>query len=165
MSDHHHGARPAGPVPELHTITGHHQPAPFYLTADMFGGLPVEVVAAELSELVGRPVADRHTHEIDEVYLLLSPTQGAAVIEIDAGGAVHRLRSPGAFLVPTGTEHRFVTVQAERGSLCLGVLIGRETAGTRTLVRGWATDRMPGDQSGVNISSAIHTTVQPGQGT
>lgn len=58
-------------------VAGHHQPAPFYLTADMFGGLPVQLAGGELSAMVGKPVAAPHTHPVDELYLLVSPNKGA----------------------------------------------------------------------------------------
>src|SRR5439155_8420240 len=50
-------------------VAGHHQPAPFYVTADMFGGLPVQLAGGELSTLVGKPVAAPHVHDVDELYL------------------------------------------------------------------------------------------------
>jgi hypothetical protein len=119
----------AGPtrvaLPVLRDVPGHHRPAPLYLTADMFGGLPVEVAAAELSNLVDRPVAELHRHDVPEVYLLLSPTPGEAEIEIELDGESHRLVSPGAFMVPAGSEHRFTTRRAAPGSWCLGLLIDR----------------------------------------
>jgi hypothetical protein len=115
-------------LPILREVAGHHRPAPFYLTADMFGGSPVELVAAELSDLVGVPLADLHTHPVPEVYVLLSPAPGDAEIEVELDGERHRLVSPATFLVPAGARHRFVTRRAAPGSWCLGLLLGDERA-------------------------------------
>lgn len=103
---------------------GHHQPAPFYLTSEMFGGLPFQLAGGELSGLVGKPVAEPHTHEVDEIYLLVSPNPGGARIEVLLEGRRHELASPAAMRIPAGREHCFLTLQAEPGSYCFGVLIG-----------------------------------------
>jgi mannose-6-phosphate isomerase-like protein (cupin superfamily) len=113
-------------LPVLRHVEGHHRPAPFYLTADMFGGLPVELVAAEVSGLVDRPLAEVHRHTVPEIYVLLSRTPGEAEIEVELEGQLHKVVSPGVFMVPAGARHRFVTRRAAPGSYCLGVLIGDE---------------------------------------
>ncbi|MGA8116146.1 MAG: cupin domain-containing protein [Actinocatenispora sp.] len=119
--------------PEIHTalpiplaVAGHHQPAPFYLTADMFGGMPVQIAGGELSGLIGKPVADPHTHPVDEIYFLISPTPGAATIEVRLDGERHTLTSPAVMRIPADSEHCFLTLEAERGSYCFGVLIGSQ---------------------------------------
>ncbi|MFG1892309.1 cupin domain-containing protein [Micromonospora sp. NPDC049051] len=110
-------------LPLFRQIPGHHAPTPFYLTADMFGGLPVEVAGGEISDKVGKPVAAPHTHEVPEIYLLMSPTPGGAVIDVVADDKHYTLTSPAAFFIPAGTVHHFVTRSAEPGSYCLGVLL------------------------------------------
>ncbi|MGA4847521.1 cupin domain-containing protein [Streptomyces sp. G5(2025)] len=105
-------------------VAGHHQPAPFYLTADMFGGLPVQLAGGELSTLVGKPVAAPHTHEVDEIYMLVSPNKGGARIEVQLDGERYELTSPAVMRIPAGSEHCFLTLEAEVGSYCFGVLIG-----------------------------------------
>jgi hypothetical protein len=105
-------------------IAGHHEPAPFYLTAEMFGGLPIQLAGGELSALVGKPVAAPHTHDVDELYLLVSPNRGGARIEVLLDGRRHELTSPAVMRVPAGSEHCFLTLEAEVGSYCFGVLIG-----------------------------------------
>jgi mannose-6-phosphate isomerase-like protein (cupin superfamily) len=118
-------------VPVLRQVEGHHRPAPFYLTADMYGGIGVELVAAELSELVDRPLADVHRHAVPEIYVLLSRRPGEAEIEIELDGDLHRVVSPGVFFVPAGARHRFVTRRAAAGSYCVGLLLGDETEADR----------------------------------
>lgn len=115
-------------LPIFRQIPGHHSPTPFYLTADMYGGLPLEVAGGEISELVGKPVAAPHTHEVPEIYVLLSPKPGGAVIDVVADDEHYTLTSPATFYIPAGTVHHFVTRAAEPGSYCLGVLL---TAGDR----------------------------------
>jgi quercetin dioxygenase-like cupin family protein len=115
-------------VPVLRDVAGHHRPAPFYVTSDMFAGVPVELVAAELSALADVPLADLHTHPVPEIYVLLSPVPGEAEIDVEVDGETHRLVSPATFLVPAGARHRFITRRAAPGSWCLGVLLGGENA-------------------------------------
>jgi hypothetical protein len=114
-------------LPLLRQITGHYAPTPFYLTAEMFGGLPIEVAGGEISDKVGIPVAEPHTHKVAEIYLLLSPEPGGAVIDVIADGLKHTLTSPATFYIPAGTVHHFVTREAQQGSYCLGILLGSES--------------------------------------
>jgi hypothetical protein len=110
-------------LPILRQIAGHFGQTPFYLTAGMYGGLPVELAGGEISDKIGKPVAAPHTHEVPEIYLLLSPTPGGAVIDVVADGKEYTLHSPATFFIPAGTVHHFVTRAAEPGSYCLGLLI------------------------------------------
>jgi hypothetical protein len=110
-------------LPILRELAGHHAPVPFYLTGSMFGGVPVEVAGGEISGSVGRPVAEPHRHAGPEIYLLLSPEPGGAVIDVEVDGRRHRLHAPCAFYVPSGALHRFVTRSAVKGSFCLGILL------------------------------------------
>jgi hypothetical protein len=107
-------------------VAGHREPAPFYLTSEMFGGLPIQLAGGELSALVGKPVAAPHTHEVDELYLLVSPNRGGARIEVLLDGQRHELTSPAVMRIPAGSEHCFLTLEAEVGSYCFGVLIGEQ---------------------------------------
>jgi hypothetical protein len=108
-------------------VAGHREPVPFYLTADMFGGVPVELAGGEITDLVGKPVADPHRHRVPEVYFLISPHPGGARISVTVGASRYQLASPALLHVPAGAEHCFVTEQAEPGSYCFGILLGRES--------------------------------------
>jgi mannose-6-phosphate isomerase-like protein (cupin superfamily) len=121
-------ARPEAIVdlPRNRSVDGHHEPAPFLLTADMFGGLGFELAGKEISELVGRPVADPHVHDEEEIYILISPQPGQAEIKITADGEKYELRSPGVFRVPAGVVHCFETISAVPGSFLLGILHRRD---------------------------------------
>lgn len=111
-------------IPQFLPVAGHHDPAPFYLTADMFGGMPVQLAGGEISSRVGKPVADPHRHEVAEVYFLISPNPGGARIEVTVEGTRHELSSPALLHVPAGAEHCFLTLEAEPGSYCFGLLLG-----------------------------------------
>jgi hypothetical protein len=105
-------------------VAGHHQAAPFYVTRDMFGGIPVAIAGGELSDKIGIPVARPHRHDVPEIYFLVSPTPGGARIRVVVDGEDHEMASPAVFYVPAGAEHCFLTLAAERGSYCFGILVG-----------------------------------------
>lgn len=110
-------------LPVYRRMAGHHGPVPFLLTDDMMRGLPFELAGGEISDKVGKPIADPHTHDVPEIYLLLAPEHGAAVIDVEVDGVAYELSAPAALLIPAGAVHRFVTRKAVRGSYCLGILL------------------------------------------
>jgi len=112
-------------LPTLKEVPGHYHPVPFLLTLDTFGGLPIEMAGGEISHLVNSPVADMHMHEVPEIYLLLSPEPGGAVIEIDVEGEQYVVESPIAVYIPAKMRHRFITRKAMAGSYCLGILLNK----------------------------------------
>lgn len=110
-------------LPVLAEVAGHHRPVPFWLTRDMFGGLPVELAGAEISGMVGAPVADTHTHDVPEIYFLIAPETGGAEILIEIDDTETVVAAPAVVYVPAGSRHRFVTRAAMPGSYCFGVLL------------------------------------------
>ncbi|MBJ7002384.1 cupin domain-containing protein [Streptomyces griseofuscus] len=110
-------------LPVFQTIPGHYDQTPFFLTKEMLGGQPIEIAGGEISDKVGKPVAAPHTHEVPEIYVLMSPEPGGAVIEVVADDETYELVSPAVMLIPAGTVHHFVTKRAQPGSYCLGVLL------------------------------------------
>lgn len=110
-------------LPRLLDVAGHFHKAPFFLTEDMFGGLPFSLAGGHIKELVDKPVAETHTHEVPEIYLLLSPDPNGAEIEIEVDDKIFRVCSPAAFYVPALARHKFVTKKAQVGSFCLGILL------------------------------------------
>lgn len=116
-------------IPRFAAVAGHEAPVPFFLTADMFGGLDFAIAGGDISGLVDRPVADRHVHDVPEIYLLVAAAPGDAVIEVEIDGAVREVVAPAAVYVPAGAVHRFVTRRARPGSFCFGVLL---TGGARS---------------------------------
>jgi hypothetical protein len=110
-------------LPVFRSVAGHHAPVPFLLTRDMFGGIPVELGGAEITALVGRPVAEPHVHDVPEIYLLFSPEPGGAEIDVEVEDESFRLTAPAALFVPAGRRHRFVTRSAVPGSYCYGLFL------------------------------------------
>ena len=65
-----------------------------------------------------------------EIYLLLSPEPGGAVIDVEVEGVSYEVVAPAAFYTPARMRHRFVTRTAVKGSSCLGVLLLERAAPT-----------------------------------
>jgi hypothetical protein len=124
-------------LPIMRRVEGHREEVPFFVTAEMFGGLPLEIAGGELGDKVGIPVATPHTHELAEIYLLISPSPGGAVIDVEVEGGTFEVVSPAAVYIPARATHRFVTRRAEVGSYCLGVLIAGDVT-TSMSMRGTA---------------------------
>ncbi len=110
-------------LPVLRTVDGHHRPVPFILTREMFGGIPLELGGAEISNLVDKPVAEAHVHDVPEIYLLFAPNPGEAVITVEVDDESYELQAPAALYVPAGRRHRFVTRKAVPGSFCFGLFV------------------------------------------
>ncbi|UNT00621.1 cupin domain-containing protein [Streptomyces tubbatahanensis] len=110
-------------LPVFQQVPGHYAHTPFLLTRGLLDGLEFEIAGGEISDKVDKPVAAPHTHEVPEIYLLLAPEPGAAVIDVVTDGTTHQLSAPAAMLIPAGTVHHFVTKKAVPGSFCLGILL------------------------------------------
>jgi mannose-6-phosphate isomerase-like protein (cupin superfamily) len=118
-------------LPREKMIEGHHAAASIYLGPEDAPGVPITVAAADASELVGRPLADLHTHAIDEIYLVVTPGLRFAV-ETDQGSV--ELSSPVSVRIPAGTPHRFVVREAEVAPCpFLGILLETGRAAPRPL--------------------------------
>lgn len=132
----------ASDLPILREVPGHAAAVPFFLTADMFGGLPIEIAGGEISSSVGAHISDPHVHDVPEIYLLLSPRRGEAVVEITVEGRKLELESPGVYYVPAGVTHSFVTRRAAPGSYCLGILVQPTTLDASASA--WRNERLAG---------------------
>lgn len=115
-------------MPLLRDVPGHYVKTPFFITAEMFGDVGFEVAGGEISSLVDKPVSEPHVHDVPEIYLLLAPAAGDAVIDVFADNQHYELASPAAVFIPAGVTHRFITKRAARGSFCLGLLLTAATA-------------------------------------
>jgi mannose-6-phosphate isomerase-like protein (cupin superfamily) len=110
-------------LPRLEPMPGHHAPASIYLSPEDDPKVSVRVAAVDASSLVGEPLSDLHTHDVDEIYLVVTP--GLAFdVETDRG-SVH-VTSPASVRIPAGRPHRFVVREAS-SSPCplLGILLER----------------------------------------
>lgn len=119
-------------LPVLEAMQGHHGKAEIYLGPAHVPGLPFKIAAADAAELVGKPLADLHTHDVDEIYLVVTPGLSFEV-ETDVGSTA--ITSPAAVRIPAGVPHRFVVVST-KSSPCpfLGILVS--PAGSSTASRG-----------------------------
>lgn len=110
-------------LPIFRKVPGHYAEVPFLLLSTMFGGLPFDMAGSEVSQLIDKPIAAPHTHEVPKIYLVISPESGGAMIEVSLDGTTHELVAPGAFFVPAGATHCFVTRKAIPGSYVFSVLL------------------------------------------
>lgn len=111
-------------LPREELMPGHHHPARIYLGPDDVPGLPIRVAAVDASQLVGQPVANLHEHDVDEIYLVVTPGLRFEV-ETDAESVV--VRSPASVRIPAGTPHRFIVREAEVSPCTfLGILVDME---------------------------------------
>jgi hypothetical protein len=108
-------------LPRYEEMPGHHAPAAIYLGPEDAPGLPVRIAAADASTLVGESLAELHTHDVDEIYLVVTPGLRFEV-ETDRGSI--SATSPTSVRIPAGTPHRFVVREATV-SPCplLGILV------------------------------------------
>jgi mannose-6-phosphate isomerase-like protein (cupin superfamily) len=108
-------------LPRHELMPGHHAPAAIYLGPEDVPGLPIKVAAVDASELVDEPLSELHTHDVDEVYLVVTPGLSFDV-ETDRGSV--RVTSPASVRIPANTPHRFVVREAKT-SPCplLGILL------------------------------------------
>jgi mannose-6-phosphate isomerase-like protein (cupin superfamily) len=108
-------------LPRHEVMEGHHAPAPIYLGPEDGADVPIKLAAVDASQLVGKPMADLHTHDGDEIYLVVQPGLSFDV-ETDRGSI--SVTSPASVRVPAGTPHRFVVRGAETSPCTfLGILL------------------------------------------
>ncbi|MDJ0088085.1 MULTISPECIES: cupin domain-containing protein [Pantoea] len=113
-------------LPLMLLVEGHHNKVPFFITKEMFYGVPFELAGGDISGLVDKPVADTHKHEVDEIYFLISPLPGEAVIDVTINMETTTYSSPAVIHVPAGHEHKFITRRAGKGSYCFGILYKKD---------------------------------------
>jgi len=109
-------------LPLMRTVEGHHNEVPFFITEDMFSGMPFEMAGGDISGLVDKPVASTHKHKVDEIYFLISPVPGEAVIDVTIDDITITYNSPAVIHVKAQQEHKFITRKASKGSYCFGIL-------------------------------------------
>jgi mannose-6-phosphate isomerase-like protein (cupin superfamily) len=110
-------------LPREERLPGHPAPAQIYLGPEDFEGLPIKVAAVDASRLVGKPLTDLHRHDVDEIYLVVTP---GLRFDVETEAETVSVRSPASVRIPAGTPHRFV-VRAAQVAPCpfLGILVER----------------------------------------
>ncbi|HLM30045.1 MAG TPA: hypothetical protein VK326_00110 [Solirubrobacterales bacterium] len=110
-------------LPREERLLGHPAPAQIYLGPEDIPGLPIKVAAVDASKLVGKPLTELHRHDVDEIYLVVTP---GLRFDVETDTETVTVRSPASVRIPAGTPHRFV-VREVPSSPCpfLGILVER----------------------------------------
>jgi mannose-6-phosphate isomerase-like protein (cupin superfamily) len=108
-------------LPREERMPGHPTPAHIYLGPEDVEGLPIKVAAVDASQLVGKPLTELHRHDVDEIYLVVTP---GLRFDVETDAETVSVRSPASVRIPAGTPHRFLIREAEL-SPCpfLGILV------------------------------------------
>jgi mannose-6-phosphate isomerase-like protein (cupin superfamily) len=108
-------------LPRTEHMPGHPAPAQIYLGPEDADGLPIKVAAVDASQLVGKHLTELHQHDVDEIYLVVTP---GLSFEVETDTETVSVHSPASVRIPAGTPHRFYVRAAEQ-SPCefLGILV------------------------------------------
>jgi mannose-6-phosphate isomerase-like protein (cupin superfamily) len=108
-------------LPREQRMPGHPSPAQIYLGPEDVEGLPITVAAVDAAELVGKSLTELHTHDVDEIYLVVTP---GLRFDVETDAETVSVRSPASVRIAAGTPHRFL-VRAAEVSPCpfLGILV------------------------------------------
>ena len=110
-------------LPKFVVVEGHHKPAPFWITSDMFPGVNMRVAGLDVSKIVGAPHANPHVHESPEIYLTPSEEKGEVVVEIQMDEEKFMVESPFAVFVPPGVRHCFKVLKCQSPHYVLGIML------------------------------------------
>lgn len=115
------GVRVVEQLPREERMPGHPAPAQIYLGPEDVEGLPIKVAAVDASMLVGKPLTELHHHDVNEIYLVVTP---GLSFDVETKAETVSVRSPASVLIPAGIPHRFVVREADV-SPCpfLGILL------------------------------------------
>lgn len=108
-------------LPREEVMAGHPAPAQIYLDPEDMPGLPIKVAAVDASTLVGGSLTELHTHEVDEIYLVVT---AGLEFDVETDSETVSVSSPASVRIPAGTPHRFLVREAAV-SPCplLGILV------------------------------------------
>ena len=108
-------------LPREERMPGHPAPAHIYLGPEDVEGLPITVAAVDAAQLVGKALTELHRHDVDEIYLVVTP---GLRFDVETDAETVSVRSPASVRIPAGTPHRFL-VRAAEVSPCplLGILL------------------------------------------
>lgn len=73
-----------------------------------------------------KPVTIMHSHDVDQVYLVLGEP-GAYVMEVTLGGETYRVKSPYAIYVPKGVLHQIRPIKLEKPPVASVMIYLKET--------------------------------------
>ena len=109
-------------LPKFLEVTGHHKPAPFWITPEMFPGVHMRIAGTEVSKAVGAPHAAPHVHESPEIYLCPSENKGEVLVEIQMDDEVFSIESPFTVFIPPGVKHCFKVSKCDSPHYVFGIM-------------------------------------------
>jgi len=109
-------------LPKFVEVTGHHKPAPFWITPEMFPGVHLRVAGMDVSKAVGAPHAVPHVHESPEIYFCPSENKGSVLVEIQMDDEIFSLDSPFTVFIPPGVKHCFKVLKCDSSHYVFGVM-------------------------------------------
>jgi len=109
-------------LPRMVEVVGHYHPAPCWLTADMFPGVNVRVAGQEATNMVGKPHAAPHVHNVPEIYLAPSEKKGDLVVEVQMDDDKFRVEAPFSIFIPSGVRHCFTVLKCASPHFIMGVV-------------------------------------------
>jgi mannose-6-phosphate isomerase-like protein (cupin superfamily) len=111
-------------LPRLVPIAGHHHPAPFWVTPDMFPDVNIGVAGMDVSKIVGAPHAAPHVHDKHcEIWVAPSENRGDVVIEAQMEDEKFLVEAPFAVFIPAGVSHCFKVVKCDSPHYVLGIKV------------------------------------------
>ena len=115
------GLSVVGGLPREEVMPGHHAAASIYLGPEDAPGVRVKIAAVDAAELVGKPLSDLHTHDVDEIYLVVTP---GLRFDVETDEGTVEVSSPASVRIPAGTPHRFLVREATTAPcVFLGILL------------------------------------------
>jgi hypothetical protein len=109
-------------LPKFVEVTGHHKPAPFWITPEMFPGVHMRLAGMDVSKAVGAPHAVPHVHDCPEIYFCPSEKKGAVLVEIQMDDEIFSLDSPFTVFIPPGVKHCFKVLKCDSSHYVFGVM-------------------------------------------
>lgn len=75
---------------------------------------PIRVVVRQIKKLPEdyEPHIDLHTHDVDELYIVISEEEGGLEVELTLGDEVYQVTSPATIYLPKDLPHKYA---AKRG--------------------------------------------------
>ncbi len=110
-------------LPRFMEVEGHHDKAPFWLTGEMFAGVKIRVAAKDCSQMVNKPHADPHRHDVPEIYLAITDYPGDMQVEVLLDDESYVLESPFTVFIPAGVLHAFRVLKCDQPNYLLGIVL------------------------------------------
>ena len=110
-------------LPKLVEVAGHHHPTPCWITSGMFPGVNFRMAGHEMTDMVGKPHAAPHVHDVPEIWVAPSEKKGDLVIEAQMDGEKFLIEAPFAIFIPAGVEHCFTVRRCASPHYVMGMVL------------------------------------------